>query len=94
VLGQENPTFTRAWTSLTRAQKVALKAVVVEGGRAMFSHAVAARARASVATMQRALRSLEVAQWVRREEEVSPARYRMEDPLFAAWVRWAQGLGR
>jgi AAA+ ATPase superfamily predicted ATPase len=93
VLAQENPAFTRAWTSLTRAQKVALKAVVLEEGRAMFSHAVADRARVSVATMQRALRSLERAQWVRREQEVSPARYRVEDPLFSAWVRWAQRSG-
>ncbi len=92
VLEQESPAFTRAWTSLTRAQKVTLKAVVLEHGRAMLSHDVAARAGAPVATMQRALRSLEQAQWIRKDDTDSPARYRLEDPLFAAWIRWAQGI--
>ena len=92
VLGQENPAFTRAWTSLTRAQKIALKAVVLERGHAMFSHDAAARAGIPVATMQRALRSLEQAQWVRKDDTESPARYCLEDPLFGAWIRWAQRL--
>jgi DNA-binding IclR family transcriptional regulator len=92
VLGQENPAFTRAWISLTRAQKIALKAVVLERGHAMFSHDAAARAGIPVATMQRALRSLEQAQWVRKDDAQSPARYYLEDPFFGAWIRWAQGL--
>ena len=37
----------------------------------------------SVATMQRALKSLERAQWLRGDDSAAPSRYRLEDPLFA-----------
>jgi len=91
VLARESPAYTRAWTSLTKAQKIALKTVVLEGGRALFSQDVAARSGLAVGTMQRALKALEQMQWVRTDDAAKPVRYRLDDPLFGAWVRWAQG---
>jgi hypothetical protein len=91
LLRQEGPAHTQVWNSLTQQQKRALKAVIMEEGVALLSSEVSHRYRVPTGSMQRALGALEKRQIIRSEERDGSTRYRLEDPLFGAWLVWAQG---
>lgn len=92
VLMQENPAYTQLWNSLTRVQKRAVKAVVLERGLALQSAEVSRRYRIPTASMQKALGALDRRGIIREEELVGRVRWRLEDPLFGGWLRMAQQL--
>jgi len=90
VVAHDNPAYTRLWTSLTQAQKKALKAVIDERGRELLARAVADRYGVATSTMQRALQALDTLGIVRQDESGGGERYRLEDPFLAAWLAMAQ----
>ena len=92
VLMQENPAYTQLWNSLTQVQKRAAKAVVLERGLSLQSAEVSRRYRIPTASMQKALGALDRRGVIREEALVGRVRWRLEDPLFGAWLRMAQEL--
>lgn len=90
IVRAEHAAYARAWAGLTRAQRLALKAVIEERGRALTSGAVLRRYGLGSSTMQKALRALEAGEMIRLEEEPDGRVWRLEDPFFAAWLRAAQ----
>jgi len=92
VLGQEDAAYTQIWSSLRLQQKRALKAVVLEDGRALLSAAVSMRYKVPTGSMQKALAALDDRGIVREEGAAGAIRYRLEDPLLGLWLRWSQQL--
>ena len=92
VLRQEDAAYTQVWNSLTLQQKRALKAVLLESGRALLSAAVTARYRIPTPSMQRALGALDARGIVREEQDAGAIRYRLEDPMLGHWLRWSQQM--
>jgi AAA+ ATPase superfamily predicted ATPase len=90
LVTRENPSYTQLWNSLTRPQKLALKAVIDEGGTNLRSAAVLARYGIAASTMHKTLRTLDNRGVVREEETIGSIRYRLEDPFFAHWLRLVQ----
>jgi uncharacterized protein len=93
LVRQEGPAYTQLWIGLHRAQKVALKAVVVEGGYGLMSREVLDRYRLGVSTMRQALGALEKRGLVRidsAEGAGGQRRHRLVDPFFATWLRMMQ----
>src|SRR5260370_42441074 len=78
------------WNSLARQQKIALKAVIEEGGTDLRSAAVLARYGIAASTMHKMLKVLDSRGLVREEETIGSIRYRLEDPFFARWLRLVQ----
>lgn len=94
LLAKEDPAYAQLWTSLSRNQKKAVKAVMETGGRGLASAAVARRFQIASSSLRTALRQLEKLHVVREERDAEDSRLRLVDPFLAAWVRRSQGLGR
>jgi uncharacterized protein len=75
------------WNGLTTVQQRVLTAAVSESGVALTSGAVTHRYAISASTMSKTLRFLEDRQILRREEQQTQVRWRLEDPFFAEWLR-------
>ncbi|HEV3052211.1 MAG TPA: AAA family ATPase [Longimicrobium sp.] len=90
LVRREDPAYTQIWTTLRRNQKTAIKAVIGEGGTALFSSKVSRAYHISTASMQTALRQLEEASLLRSEQRDGQTRYHLIDPFFAAWLRVVQ----
>jgi hypothetical protein len=82
-----DPLYTQLWTSLPSSQRRALLAVLREGGTMLTSSAVAAKYGMPVGTMQRSIAALQDKMIIRSEQAQAELRMRVEDPLFAAWIR-------
>jgi hypothetical protein len=89
ILLQTHPSYVQIWNGLSLQQKRIIKAVAMEGGDNLFSSAVASRHRVPTPTMQSGLRALVERTLVQEEATESGTRYRLEDPLFGAWIRQA-----
>lgn len=81
-----DPLYTQQWTALTTAQQKALLALIRERGEGLASTSVARRYGVAVPTIQTALRALESKSVIREHQAHGKVEYRMEDPLFAAWI--------
>jgi predicted AAA+ superfamily ATPase len=90
LVRREDPAYTQVWTTLTRNQKTAIKAVITERGKGLLSAPVARKHHISTASMQTALKQLETASLLRSEKRDGSARYRLIDPFFAAWLQVVQ----
>ena len=90
IVQQENPAYMQLWQSLTRAQKKALKAVIVRGGRELLARESLAAQGLAASSMQRALQALDARGIIREEEEPGRTRYRLEDPFLATWLAEVQ----
>ena len=90
LVTRENSSYTQIWNSLARQQKIALKAVIDEGGIDLRSAEVLARYGIAASTMHKMLKALDSRGLVREEETIGSIRYRLEDPFFARWLRLVQ----
>jgi DNA-binding transcriptional ArsR family regulator len=90
LVSRENPSYTQLWNSLTRAQKLATKAVIEERGINLRAAPTLARYGMPSSSMHKALGALEERGIVREEEGIGSIRHRLEDPFLARWLRWAQ----
>lgn len=90
LLGKEDPAYAQLWSSLSRNQKKAVKAVMDTGGRELASAAVARRFEIASSSLRTALQQLEDLHIVRGEGGAQEARFRLIDPFLAAWVRRIQ----
>lgn len=90
VVRTEYSGYARLWSGLTRAQKVALKAVIEERGRGLTSSAVLGRYALGSSTMLKALRALEERDLIRLDLDGEERAWRIEDPFLASWLRLAQ----
>lgn len=90
IVRSEHAAYARLWVGLTRAQRIALKAVLEERGRELTSSGVLRRHGLGSSTMQKALRALEAEEMIRLEEAPEGRTWRLEDPFFAEWLRAAQ----
>ena len=88
-----DPLYTQIWAGLTVPQRQAARAVVAERGVGLTSTNVSKRYKLPTSTMQRALSALELKLLVRLDGTTGAERYRLDDPLFAAWIRILQSLG-
>lgn len=93
LVTRENPSYTQLWNSLTKQQKIALKAVIEQSGANLRSAAVLSRYGLASSTMHKTLKTLDARGVVREEEAIGTIRYRLEDPFFAPWLRLAQRAG-
>jgi hypothetical protein len=93
LVTRENPSYTQLWNSLTKQQKIALKAVIEQSGANLRSAAVLSRYGLASSTMHKTLKALDARGVVREEEAIGTIRYRLEDPFFAPWLRLAQRAG-
>jgi hypothetical protein len=83
LLAEQEMIFEAIWQRLTLAQRAALRAVVLQGGRALLSSDTTARHRlATPSTTQRALSSLMNQEIVIRED----TQYVVVDSLLREWV--------
>ena len=90
IVTQEHPAYVQLWTSLTTIQKKVLKAVILEGGRALTSADVLRRHGVAPATMHKTLAVLDDKGIIREDESGTASLYRLEDPFFGAWLRHVQ----
>jgi hypothetical protein len=90
VVRTEYSGYARIWAGLTRAQKVALKAVIEERGRALTSGAALRRFGLGSSTMLKALGALEERDLIRLDLDGEERAWRIEDPFLASWLRLAQ----
>jgi AAA+ ATPase superfamily predicted ATPase len=90
VVAREDAPYTQLWTSLSATQRIVLRALIDEGGRQLRSAEVLARYGVASSTMTRTLSTLDDRGVIREEEHDGAIRHRLEDPFFAAWLRWAQ----
>jgi hypothetical protein len=83
LLAQHDKTFETAWQRLTLPQRAALRAIVLQGGRELWSADTRARHRlAARSTMQRAVAALTTQELVLGEG----SRYVVVDSLLREWV--------
>lgn len=82
VIMRENSFYTQLWNTLTRTQKTAFKAVVIENGKELRSAATLARYGIPLSSMQRTLKALDEKGILREEETFGAIRLRLEDPFF------------
>ena len=92
IVLEDDPAYTQLWLSLTEVQKKAFKAVASQSGRPLLSKSVADDVGISVASMQKALKALSDRGLIREEQALGAARFRLDDPFFAAWLRAAQSV--
>jgi DNA-binding IclR family transcriptional regulator len=90
LVARENAAYTQIWNSLTRSQKIAVKAVIMERGTNLCAAAVLARYGLAASTMHRTLEALDDRGIVREDEGLGSIRYRLEDPFLAHWLRMVQ----
>ena len=90
IVTQEHPAYAQLWMSLTTVQKKVVKAVIVEGGRALTSAEVLRRHGVAAATMHKTLTVLDDKGIIREDESEASRRYRLEDPFFGGWLRHVQ----
>lgn len=90
VVRTEYSGYARIWAGLTRAQKIALKAVIEERGRALTSSAALRRFGLGSSTMLKALGALEERDLIRLDLDGAERAWRLEDPFLASWLRLAQ----
>lgn len=90
VVDREDPAYTQVWSSLTRNQKKALKAVIASGGRELQSARVSREFRLPPSSMQAAVEALVARHLVRLDPLGGEVRYRLVDPFLAAWIAEAQ----
>lgn len=90
LVARENAAYTQIWNSLTRSQKIAVKAVIMERGTNLRAAPVLARYGLAASTMHRTLEALDDRGIVREDEELGSIRYRLEDPFLAHWLRMVQ----
>jgi AAA+ ATPase superfamily predicted ATPase len=90
LVTRENSSYTQIWNSLTRQQKIALKAVIDEGGKDLRSAEVLARYGLAASSMHKTLKALDSRGLIREEEGLGSIRYRLEDPFVARWLRLVQ----
>lgn len=81
-----DPLYSQLWAALTAPQRQALRAVISEHGSALLAAATARKHKLSVATMQSALDALEKKLIIRSDSTDGAPAWRLEDPLFRAWV--------
>lgn len=88
VVDQEGPIYAQLWNGLTRRQQRTMAAIVAEKGEKLLSRATAVRIGLSTATIQTVLKALTSPErgLVIEEDGKEGKRYRLEDPLFAAWI--------
>ncbi len=86
-----DPLYTQIWGALTAPQRQAVLAVIRESGRGLLAAETSRRYKLSVATMQSALDALEKKLIIRSDATGMAPRWRLEDPLFRAWVVIALG---
>jgi AAA+ ATPase superfamily predicted ATPase len=90
LVTRENSSYTQIWNSLARQQKIALKAVIDEGGKDLRSAEVLARYGLAASSMHKILKALDSRGLIREEEGLGSMRYRLEDPFLARWLRLVQ----
>jgi hypothetical protein len=90
LVTRDNSSYTQIWNSLNRQQKIALRAVIEEGGKELRSAAVLARSGLAASSMHKILLALDSRGLIREEEELGSIRYRLEDPFLARWLRLVQ----
>jgi AAA+ ATPase superfamily predicted ATPase len=90
LVTRENSSYTQIWNSLTRQQKIALKAVIDEGGQGLRSAKVLARYGLASSSMHKTLKALDSRGLIREEEDIGSIRYRLEDPFLARWLHLVQ----
>jgi uncharacterized protein len=90
LVTRENSSYTQIWNGLTRQQKIALKAVIDEGGKDLRSADVLARYGLAASSMHKTLKALDSGGLIREEEDLGSIRYRLEDPFLARWLRLVQ----
>jgi hypothetical protein len=90
LLGKEDPVYAQLWSSLSRNQTKAVKAVIDTGGRELASTAVARRFEIATSSLRTALQQLEDLHIVRGEGGAQEARFLLIDPFLTAWVRRIQ----
>jgi hypothetical protein len=86
LVERDGPFYLTVWNGLTTVQQRVLTAVVKERGAALTSAAVTQKYGVSPSTTSKTLKFLENRQIVRREEQKSSVRWRLEDPFFTAWL--------
>lgn len=86
-----DPVYSQQWVALTAPQRVALHATVLTRGDGLYGEPARTRWGLSASAMQRAVGGLVDKQVLRRETAAGAARLRVEDPLFAEWVRRTVG---
>ncbi len=84
-----DPLYTQTWGALTAPQRQALLAVIGERGKGLTATATGKKYRLPIPTMQRALEALEKKLIIREDQVSGSVHYRLEDPLFQAWVTLA-----
>ena len=87
LVDRDGPFYLTVWNGLTTVQQRVLAAAIHEHGVGMTSAAVAQKYRVAPSTVSKTLKLLEARQILRREEQKSSFRWRLEDPFFAAWLR-------
>jgi hypothetical protein len=92
VVDREDPAYTQVWSSLTRNQKKALKAVIASGGRQLQSARVSREFGLPSSSMQAAVEALVARHLVRPDPLGGEVRYRLVDPFLAAWIAEAQDV--
>jgi uncharacterized protein len=92
VVDREDPAYTQVWSSLTRNQKKALKAVITSGGLELQSARVSRQSGLPPSSMQAAVDALVARHLVRPEARAGAVRYRLVDPFMAAWIAEAQAV--
>jgi uncharacterized protein len=85
IVRRDDPAYAQLWSSLTANQKKTLRAVVALDGARLQSAEASRRFEIPAASVQVALPALEDRQLLRREGG-SAGRYRLIDPLLAAWL--------
>ncbi|MGH9624631.1 MAG: AAA family ATPase [Bryobacteraceae bacterium] len=90
LIARENAAYTQIWNSMSRTQKVVLKAVITESGRNLRAQPVLARYGIAASTMHKTLKALDDRGLVREEEALGSIHYRLEDPFLGHWLRIVQ----
>jgi len=90
LVTRENSSYTQIWNSLTRQQKIVLKAVIDEAGKDLRSAQVLARYGLAASSMHNTLKALDYRGLIREEEGLGSIRYRLEDPFLARWLHLVQ----
>jgi hypothetical protein len=91
LVARENPSYTQLWNSLTKQQKLVLKAAIEEGGTNLRSAPVLQRYGIPASTMHKALKALDDRGILREDETIGSIRYRLEDPFLGHWLKAVQG---
>lgn len=94
LVRRDDPFYTQTWNRLTAQQQKALMALVASEGDELYAREVLRRYGLALSTMRTSLEALVKAGVARTEETRGTARYALEDPFFAAWMRVFVPSGR